>query len=339
MMKKSITRFSVLVFTTLVLVFLMTPITLIQAVKDHAPGQMGVPGMPDNALQFNRTDLTPVCHREQITANTMHAFAFKNVTLMMNCSRNTEMNITIDPRVRTRYLALVMEQNQSTRLTMNISVSPPSGVMTMLRTLNVYWGIESNATLQLHAQLRLHINGTALNAEMNRVVNASRLRWMYWNRSGEEWVPVKSHLNDDDYLVCETTHFSTWTIAELIPLQVTGSLSKTDLTVGEAVTVSATVKDEEGVLVEEAFVEAQVGSTTIPLTDNGKGNYQGSLDVSTLKEGIYDVGVSAAKAGYLMAEAHLTLNVQAATQWITYAAIGLVVGLIAMATVILLRKR
>lgn len=338
MMKKSVTRLSFLMFTTLVLAFSMTPITLIQVVKGQAPGQMGVPGMPDNALHFNRTDLTPVCHREQITANTMHVFAFKNVTLMMNCSRNTEMNITIDPSVRTRYLALVMEQNQSARLTMNVSVSPSSGVMTMLRTRNFYWGIEPNATLQLHAQLRLHINGTALNAEQNRVVNASRLRWMYWNRSGEDWVPVESYLNDD-YLVCETTHFSTWTVAELIPLQVTGSLSKTDPTVGEAVTVSATVKDEEGVLIEDASIEAQVGSITIQLTDNGGGNYQGSLDMSILKEGIYDVEVSAAKAGYLMAEAHLTLNVQAATQWITYAAIGLVVGLIAMATVILLRKR
>jgi hypothetical protein len=339
MMKKSVTRLSFLMVTTLVLAFLMTPITLIQADKGQAPGPMGVPGMPDNALQFNRTDLTPVCHREQITANTMHAFAFKNVTLLMNCSRNTEMNITIDPSVRTRYLALVMEQNQSTRLTMNVSVSLPSGVMTMLRTLNFYWGIEPNATLQLHAQLRLHINGTALNAELNRVVNASRLRWMYWNRSGEEWVPVESYLNEDGYLVCETTHFSTWTVAELIPLQVNGSLSKTDPTVGEAVTVSATVKDEEDVLVEDASVEAQVGSITIQLTDNGGGNYQGSLDVSTFKAGIYDVGISAVKVGYLMAEARVTLNVQAATLWITYAAIGLVVGLIAMATVILLRKR
>lgn len=215
-MKTKVTSFSVSMVLLMVLTFSIAPISVVYASDGQSKGLSGVPGMSDNALPFTRTDITPVGHREQINANKMHVFAYKNVTLMMNCSRNSEVNITLDPLVRTRYLALVMEQNQATLLKMNISVSPPPGVMTMERTLNFYWGIEPNATQQLHAQFRLHINGTALNAELNREVDPSRLSWMYW-KSGEGWIPVDSYLNEDGYLVCETTHFSTWTVAEIGP--------------------------------------------------------------------------------------------------------------------------
>lgn len=212
-MMKNVKAFSVSMITLLVLMFSAAPLTLIHAANGQ---QQQVPGMPEDALQFNRTDITPVCHMEQITANKMYAFAYKNVTLMMNCSRNSELNITIESSVQTRYLALVMEQNQSCLLNMNISSSPPPGVTTMQQTLNFYWGIEPNATLQLQVQLRLHINGTALNQELNREVETSRLTWMYWDRSGQNWVPVESHIDEDGYLVCETTHFSTWTVAEIV---------------------------------------------------------------------------------------------------------------------------
>ncbi len=85
----------------------------------------------------------------------------------------------------------------------------------MERTLNFYMGLEPNATLQLQSQLRLHINQTELSAELNREVNASRLTWMYWNQTQAQWVPVESYMNQDGYLVCNTDHFSTWTVAEV----------------------------------------------------------------------------------------------------------------------------
>ena len=173
--------------------------------------------MPGNAIQVNKTDVTPYQLREQMIAGNTYVFAYRNVTMMMNCSQNSEMDITISNQVRTRTLAMNMIQNQSALLAMNIATTPPAGVMTMQRTMNFYWGIEPNATLQMRIQLRLHINTSALNAELNRVVNASRLTWMYWNTSRNCWVAVESHMDGNGYLVCETNHLSTWTVAEGVP--------------------------------------------------------------------------------------------------------------------------
>jgi hypothetical protein len=157
---------------------------------------------------------------EQLMANNTYVFAYRNVTMMMNCSQNMEMNITIDRQIRTRTFAMTMTQNQSARLDMNIASSPPTGVQTMTRALNFYWRIEPNSSLQLRAQLRLHIDGGALNSELGRTVNASRLSWMHWNRTRSAWDQVPSWIDKDGYLVCNTTNFSTWTVAEIVPATV-----------------------------------------------------------------------------------------------------------------------
>ena len=214
MRKINVKSISVLMVPLLFLVFSIAPVALTYA---SGQGQMGVPGMPDDAILVDRTNITPVNQREQITANQMHVFAYRNVTMMMNCSHNSELDVTIKRHVQTRYLALAMEQNQAVLLHMEISTSPPPGITMQERTMNFYWGIEPNATIQLRAQLRLHINSTALNAELNREVDPSRLTWMYW-KTGEGWIPVESSIDEDGYLVCETTHFSTWTVAEVMPL-------------------------------------------------------------------------------------------------------------------------
>ena len=78
-------------------------------------------------------------------------------------------------------------------------------------------GLEPDAELQLQAQLRLHINQTELSTELSREVNASRLTWMYWNQTQQQWTPVESYMDQNGYLVCNTDHFSTWTVAEIDP--------------------------------------------------------------------------------------------------------------------------
>jgi hypothetical protein len=176
-----------------------------------------VPGVPDNAVQYNKTDITPVSEMEQVKAGELALFCYRNMTLLMNCSRNCEIVLTVDPEVTPKILGLSIDSNQTMTLTMNMYSSPLQGEMVMERTLNFYLGIESNATLQLSAQIRLHINQTQFDQELNRVVNASRLTWMYWNRSRLEWVPVESHMDQNGYLVCNTNHFSTWTVAEITP--------------------------------------------------------------------------------------------------------------------------
>ena len=181
-----------------------------QTVGDNTP-----PDMPVDALQHNRTDVTPSGDMETVQAMEMNAFFYRNVTLMMNCTRNCEMNVTIDPEVRNSIVSVTVDPNRTMTLTMNVSASPPQGEAVMERTLNFYMGLEPNAAIQLQAQLRLLINQTELSAELGREVNASRLTWMYWNRTQAQWVTVESHMDQNGYLVCNTDHFSTWTIAEV----------------------------------------------------------------------------------------------------------------------------
>ena len=228
--------------TVLSLLMLLT-LSFLSSVQasESTSGNNIPPDMPENALQFNRTDITPTGYMESIQAMEMNVFFYRNVTLMMNCTRNCEMNVTIDPQVRNRILAISVEPNQTMLLNMSVNASPPQGEAVMERTLNFYMGLEPNATLQLQAQIRLHINQTELNAELNREVNASRLTWMYWNKTQAQWVPVESYMDQNGYLICNTTHFSTWTVAEIdSPIQVPENIhTYTVVTLVVIVTVAA----------------------------------------------------------------------------------------------------
>jgi len=145
----------------------------------------------------------------------MNVFFYRNFALMMNCTQNCELTMTLDPQVRNRLFSLSVELNQTMTLTINVSNSPPQGEAVMERTLNFYVRLEPDATLHLQSQIRLHINQTELNAELNREINVSRLTWMYWNKTQTQWVPVESYMDQNGYLVCNTDHFSTWTVAEI----------------------------------------------------------------------------------------------------------------------------
>jgi len=224
-------------------------------------------------------------------------------------------------------------------LEINANVTPPSGAIALERTLNLYVDIEPNVTVPLNARLRLHIDEAALEGELHRVINASRLTWAYWNRTRTGWVPVESYIDEDGYLVCNTTHFSTWTVVEVTPLDVSGALSKAEVTVGETVAVSATVKDEDGNPVEEANVQTTFDGTTISLSDQGSGNYAGNIDTSDLTEGIHDIVITAQKDGYVLDQDSLTFSVKPPTQWMNYALIGLAVAAVAIVIVIAVVRR
>ncbi|MEM2967827.1 MAG: hypothetical protein QXJ40_01495 [Candidatus Bathyarchaeia archaeon] len=178
-------------------------------------GKFGVPGVPDNAVQYNKTEITPVAEMEQVRAGEPALFCYRNTTMLMNCTRNCSLVVTVDPTVKPKLFGFSIDANQTMTLTMNVSGSPLEGARVMERTLNFYLGIEPNATLQLRAQIRLYINQTELNQELNREVNVSRLTWMYWNRTRAEWEAVPSYMDQEGYLVCNTDHFSTWTVAEI----------------------------------------------------------------------------------------------------------------------------
>ncbi len=175
------------------------------------------PDMPVDALQYNRTDITPSGYMESVQAMESNVYFYRNFTLMMNCTQNCELNMTLDPQVRNQLFSITVEPNQTMTLTMNVTSSPPNGESVMERTLNFYIGLEPNAELKLQSQLRLHINQTELSAELGREVNASQLTWMYYNETQTQWTPVESHMDQNGYLVCNTDHFSTWTVAEYDP--------------------------------------------------------------------------------------------------------------------------
>lgn len=209
---------------TLLLVALAIPIVLAentqQPIADQgAPSGIGkypdVPGAPDNAVQYNRTDVTPTQEKEQVKAGEPALFQYRNMTMLMSSSQNCEVVFNSDQDVTPKILGLTVEPNQTMKLTMNMSKSPLHGETVIQRTLNFYLEIEPNATVQLQAQIRLHINQTEFSGELNREVNASLLTWMFWNQTNTQWQAVESIIDQNGYLVCNTNHFSTWTVAEI----------------------------------------------------------------------------------------------------------------------------
>ena len=175
------------------------------------------PDMPEGALQVNKTDTTPSGEMESIQAMQSNVFFYRNFTLMMNSTQNCSLNMTLDPQVRNRLFSINVEPNQTMNLTMNVTNQPLRGEATMTHALNFYVCLETSPDVQLQAQLRLHINQTELTEELGREVNASRLTWMYWNQTQNQWTSVESQMDQNGYLVCNTDHFSTWTVAEYDP--------------------------------------------------------------------------------------------------------------------------
>ena len=202
-----------LVMVSLYLLILCTiplPVVIFAAAQDTE-----IPGVPEDAVHYDRMGMTPTHQMEQIMAGTMHVYHYQHVTMLMNCSQHMVMNMTSDAQVRNRIVGLDIDADQPFQLSVHMMPAAPAGIQTMQRSLNTYWGLEPNATLQLRVQLRLHINSSALNAELGRQVNREQLRWMYWDQTRNQWQPVESSIDANGYLVCETDHLSIWTVAEV----------------------------------------------------------------------------------------------------------------------------
>ena len=207
---------------TLLIITYLAPMAAAYASSGQSSGSGNipeVPGIPDNAIQYNKTDVTPVAQMEQVAAGEPALFLYRNMTMLMNCTQNCEVVFTANADVTPKILGFSIDPERNMTLTMNLSRSPLQGEMVAERTLNFYMCIEPNAEVQLTAQMRLHINQTELSRELNREVNASQLTWMYWNRTSAEWQTVPSFIDADGYLVCNTDHFSTWTVAEMDPAE------------------------------------------------------------------------------------------------------------------------
>jgi len=173
-----------------------------------------VPGLSDNVIQYNRTNITPFEQKEQLLAGEPALFAYQNTTMLFNSTMNCDLVITAESNASPKIFALSLDPNQTMTLAINISSDPLQDEMVRNKNLNFYASIEPNVTVQLTAQLKSYINQTELRQEVNWEVNASKLTWMYWNGTQNEWVKVPSFIDQNGYLVCNTDHFSIWTIGE-----------------------------------------------------------------------------------------------------------------------------
>ncbi len=327
------------IFAIATLTLLLLSLTPNYIAGKQSQDPMEPPGVPDDAWRSNRTDTTPSGVMDQVMANAMYVFAYRNVTLVLNCTRNMELNMTIDPEVTPQYFWLYVEPNHAMNMTMNMNASAPQGAMTMERSINFYANMETNATEPLKAQLRLYINGTKLNAELNREVNCSRLMWHYWNETRMGWDPIESYIDEKGYLTCNTTHFSTWTVAETMLLQVTGSLSKTQPIIEETVTITTALEDETGSPITGATVKATVSSIVLDMSDQGNGNYQATLNTANLGEGTFSITITAEKEGYISGQDTLSLQIQPKPiDWILYGTIATLAVVAIIALIILRRK-
>jgi hypothetical protein len=98
-------------------------------------------------------------------------------------------------------------------------------------------------------------------------------------------------------------------------IHVCAQLSSDSITVGNDVTISAKVTNDAGNALDGATVTATIGDLEILflLSNHGDGNYQGTINTSIVREGTYEIAVSAQKEGYKPDQVSLTLIVMSPT--------------------------
>lgn len=107
-------------------------------------------------------------------------------------------------------------------------------------------------------------------------------------------------------------------------LAVTMELSFDMVIQGETVTVTAVVKDLSGTRIEGATVLATIGPTTVTLTDEGRGKYEGVLDTFNIDAGDHLVTVTAEKDHSVSTQSTLPLTIQAGIPWLQYLGIAVI---------------
>jgi len=171
------------------------------------------PEFPGDAQRFNLTDLVPHYFTHEFVVGSPQVIQFRNMTMLINATRNVEFNITAEPAVNMRYLSLDLRPNRSLALNIRTMARPPEGVPRPGDDIGRYLAIEPNATARIRATLRLHVDQQELNTEMNRYVERERLRWAFWN--GTDWESVTSWIDEQGFLTAEAYLARAWTIREM----------------------------------------------------------------------------------------------------------------------------
>ena len=232
-----VNKFSVLLLTLLLTINLAS-IAMAFAENDSANEPQGdakmpeVPGLPENVVQYNKTDVVPVNQAEKVLSDKPALFAYQNITMLFNSTMNFDLVITAEATANQQIFGLSMDPNQTMTLTMNLGSEPLLSVQNRDKNFNFFASIEPNATVELTAQLRLFINQTEFDQELDWEVTPEKLTWMYWNGTQSEWVNVPSFIDQDGYLVCNTDHFSLWTVGEMVDPEQTEEVTDMTLVYG-----------------------------------------------------------------------------------------------------------
>jgi len=176
------------------------------------PDVPGIPEPPPGVLAHNFTDMVPRGHVQQLERGVPIVLNFKNMRLGVNASQNLKLNMTVGGEVAMHYLTLDLKPSESLELNINVDVKPPRNITRPLDGRDFYLTVEPNATDPVNSTLKLYINEDSLENETGRDIHPWALSWGFWN--GTEWETVKSWLDEEGYLVANTSHFSTWTIRE-----------------------------------------------------------------------------------------------------------------------------
>jgi hypothetical protein len=171
-----------------------------------------MPGVPSHTRAYNYTDVTPERFTWSLREREGTLLMFRNTAMMLNCSRNLDLDITVGPEVEHRMFSLQLNPTEPMRLRIQMETNAPPGIKPPQRVIGLYVGIEPNATTPVNARMGLEIDREAIQARLGREINATALRWAFWN--GVAWEEVESELDENGVLHAETEHFSTWTIVE-----------------------------------------------------------------------------------------------------------------------------
>ncbi len=177
------------------------------------PGHSEPPDPPGNAYQVNMSDTTPNGFTYHYNTSGPQVFQFKNMTMQFHANQQMEMNISSEPGLQLHYLDIQLQLQHSLMLNVNVRLSPPDGIDPSGEGVYHYLEIEPNNTEGIQARMRLYIDEEEIQDLANKSINRNQLRWCYWN--GSEWAPIHSWIDEEGFLVCDTDHFSIWTVREM----------------------------------------------------------------------------------------------------------------------------
>ncbi len=139
---------------------------------------------------------------------------FNNLMLQVDSSNSLQLRLTTSNELKYQSFSLDLEPGESLSLNMSIDVNPHGQTQRHTRSIGIYLEIEPNSTVDVNAKLKLYIDEEEIEEELGEDVDPNDLAWGYYNKSTEQWETVSSNIDENGYLVAETSHFSSWTIID-----------------------------------------------------------------------------------------------------------------------------